>query len=232
MGFLGFKPTAVFGSATPFDSRFAILFICRLVLLLEPCQPHMDTQVNPRIVAADLVAAAAAVQAGQAGATELLAAALAAADSPACQHVFIRRFDAQARAAAAAIDAARAAGAPLPPLAGLAVSIKDLFDVAGQPTTAGSAAMADASAATADCPAVARLRAAGAALLGHSNLSEFAFSGVGLNPHHGTPVNPVTLALLKELSGDMRRTDLDGAVSFFFFDGGGVKMETFGDADV
>ena len=155
----------------------------------------MNTQVNPRIVAADLVAAAATVQAGQASATQLLDAALAAADSPACQHVFIRRFDAQARAAAAAIDAARAAGAPIPPLAGLAVSIKDLFDVAGQPTTAGSAAMADAPAAGADCPAVARLRVAGAALVGHSNLSEFAYSGVGLNPHHGTPVNPVTLAL-------------------------------------
>ena len=155
----------------------------------------MDAQVNPRIVAADLVAAANAVQAGQASATELLHASLAAADSPACQHVFIRRFDAQARAVAAAIDAARAAGAPLPPLAGLALSIKDLFDVAGQPTTAGSAAMADAPAASADCPAVARLRAAGAALVGHSNLSEFAYSGVGLNPHHGTPVNPVTLAL-------------------------------------
>ena len=67
--------------------------------------------------------------------------------------------------------------------------------MAGQPTTAGSAAMADAPAASADCPAVARLRAAGAALVGHSNLSEFAYSGVGLNPHHGTPVNPVTLAL-------------------------------------
>ena len=155
----------------------------------------MDAQVNPRIVAADLVAAANAVQAGQASATELLHASLAAADSPACQHVFIRRFDAQARAVAAAMDAARAAGAPLPPLAGLALSIKDLFDVAGQPTTAGSAAMADAPAASADCPAVARLRAAGAALVGHSNLSEFAYSGVGLNPHHGTPVNPVTLAL-------------------------------------
>ncbi len=164
----------------------------------------MDTQVNPKIVAAgpalggsqaDLVAAVAALQAGQTSASQLLSAALAAADSPACRHVFIRRFDAQARAAAAAIDTARAAGAPLPPLAGLAVSIKDLFDVAGQPTTAGSRAMADAPAAEADCPAVARLRAAGAALLGHSNLSEFAYSGVGLNPHHGTPVNPVTLAL-------------------------------------
>jgi amidase/aspartyl-tRNA(Asn)/glutamyl-tRNA(Gln) amidotransferase subunit A len=47
----------------------------------------------------------------------------------------------------------------------------------------------------ADCPAVARLRAAGAALLGHTNLSEFAFSGVGINPHHGTPANPATMAL-------------------------------------
>ena len=164
----------------------------------------MHAQINPKIVAAspasasshaDLVAAAAAVQAGQISASHLLAAALAAADSPACQHVFIRRFDAQARAAAAAVDAACAAGAPLPPLAGLAVSIKDLFDVAGQPTTAGSRAMADAPAAAADCPAVARLRGAGAALIGHSNLSEFAYSGVGINPHHGTPVNPVTLAL-------------------------------------
>ena len=78
---------------------------------------------------------------------------------------------------------------------GLAVSVKDLFDVAGQPTTAGSIALADAGAATADAPAVARLRAAGAALVGHTNMTEFAFSGVGINPHHGTPVNPVTARL-------------------------------------
>ena len=49
--------------------------------------------------------------------------------------------------------------------------------------------------AASDCPAVARLRAAGAALIGHTNLSEFAFSGVGINPHFGTPINPVTLTL-------------------------------------
>ena len=55
--------------------------------------------------------------------------------------------------------------------------------------------MADAPAAQADAPAVARLRAAGAALTGHTNLSEFAYSGVGINPHHGTPVNPATAAL-------------------------------------
>lgn len=99
-------------------------------------------------------------------------------------------FAPQAHAAALASDLARAAGAPLPPLSGWPISVKDLFDVAGHPTTAASLAMADAAPADADGPAVARLRQAGAALLGHTNMSEFAFSGVGLNPHFGTPVNP------------------------------------------
>ena len=168
----------------------------------------MNTQINPKIIAsgadgtaatapapADLCAAAEAVRAGQASAVDLLQAAMAVANSPACAHVYLRRFDAQALVAAQAVDAARLAGAPVPPLAGLAVSIKDLFDVAGHPTTAGSRSMADAPAAQADAPAVARLRAAGAALTGHTNLSEFAYSGVGINPYHGTPVNPVTAAL-------------------------------------
>src|SRR5690606_38344470 len=62
-------------------------------------------------------------------------------------------------------------------------------------TTAGSVVLADAAPAAADCPAVARLRRAGAALVGHTNMSEFAFSGVGINPHHGTPANPATLGL-------------------------------------
>ena len=164
----------------------------------------MNVQINPKIVAfeafgsgsqTDLHDAVAAINAGQSSATRLLQQALAAANSPACDHVFIRRFDDQARAVAAAVDAARAAGSPLPALAGLAVSVKDLFDIAGQPTTAGSRAMADAPPAGADCPAVLRLRSAGAALLGHTNLSEFAYSGVGINPHFGTPINPTTLAL-------------------------------------
>jgi Asp-tRNA(Asn)/Glu-tRNA(Gln) amidotransferase A subunit family amidase len=76
------------------------------------------------------------------------------------------------------------------PLAGIPVSVKDLFDVAGQATKAGSKVLKDASPAAADCPAVARLRAAGAALVGRTNMVEFAFSGVGINPHYGTPVNP------------------------------------------
>ena len=159
----------------------------------------MDNQKNPKSIApepwADLSAAAAAVREGRANALALLTQNLVAADGAACQDVFIRRFDAQAQAAAQAVSVAHAAGAPLPPLAGLAVSVKDLFDVAGQPTTAGSRALAGALPAAADSPVVARMRAAGAALVGHTNMSEFAFSGVGINPHFGTPVNSVALAL-------------------------------------
>lgn len=143
----------------------------------------------------DLTGTREALRRGQRRAADLIEASLAAADSPAAAHAFLRRFDAGARAQATAVDGLGAAGQPLPPLAGLAVSVKDLFDVAGQPTTGGSAVLADAPPAAADCPAVARLRAAGAALVGHTNLSEFAFSGVGINPHHGTPSNPVTRAL-------------------------------------
>ncbi len=87
-----------------------------------------------------------------------------------------------ARLAARASDLARAAGHVPSPLAGLPVSVKDLFDVRGQVTRAGSAVLADAGPAPSDAAAVARLRAAGAVLLGRTNMSEFAFSGLGLNP--------------------------------------------------
>ncbi|WP_197329884.1 amidase [Ralstonia syzygii] len=102
-------------------------------------------------------------------------------------------IDIDARAAldmARAADAARTAGNVPSLLAGLPVSIKDLFDVAGQVTAAGSRALAHQPAATSDAAAVARLRAAGAVLLGRTNMSEFAFSGLGLNPHYGTPRMP------------------------------------------
>ena len=75
-------------------------------------------------------------------------------------------------------------------LAGIPVSVKDLFDVAGQTTAAGSTVFAHAPVAAADGPAVARLRSAGAVFTGRTNMVEFAFSGVGINPHYGTPVNP------------------------------------------
>ena len=143
----------------------------------------------------DLTAARNAILQGRLTATDALVTNLASAHSSINAHTYIRRFDAQARAAATAVDAQVAAGAPLPRLAGLAVSVKDLFDVQGQPTTAASRVLAGAASAARDCPAVERLRAAGAALTGHTNMTEFAFSGVGINPHHGTPPNATTLAI-------------------------------------
>ncbi|HEX3138575.1 MAG TPA: amidase [Rhizobacter sp.] len=147
----------------------------------------------------DLTAAREAILQGRLRAAEALAHSFSCADSPANAHTYIRRFDGPARAAAEAVDSLLAAGAPLPRLAGLAVSVKDLFNLHGQPTTAASRILADTPPAAGDCPAVARLRAAGAALTGHTNMTEFAFSGVGINPHHGTPPNAATLALDPEL---------------------------------
>jgi aspartyl-tRNA(Asn)/glutamyl-tRNA(Gln) amidotransferase subunit A len=150
-----------------------------LIHLASGTDQAVDIQINPKSIAAGSVTAA-----------EALSGAIEAGDSPACRHAFIRRFDATAHTTAQLVDRAREAGLTLPALAGMPVSVKDLFDVAGQPTTAGARALANATPATRDSTAVARLRAAGAVLVGHTNMSEFAFSGVGINPHHGTPVNP------------------------------------------
>jgi aspartyl-tRNA(Asn)/glutamyl-tRNA(Gln) amidotransferase subunit A len=100
----------------------------------------------------------------------------------------------QARAAADAADAREKADTRLGPLDGTLVTIKDLFDVKGEPTRAGSKILKDAPLAEADAPVVRRLRAAGAVILAKTNMSEFAFSGVGANPHHGTPGNPADRA--------------------------------------
>lgn len=99
-----------------------------------------------------------------------------------------------ARAAADAADARAQAGISLGALDGAIVTIKDLFDVAGEPTRAGSKILAGAPPAKADAPVVRRLRAAGAVIVAKTNMSEFAFSGVGMNPHYGTPGNPTNRA--------------------------------------
>ena len=88
------------------------------------------------------------------------------------------------------VDAARKAGEMLGPLAGIPISVKCLFDVKGLVTTAGSVLLANAPVAVADAPSVARLRDAGAIIIGHTNMTEFAYSGLGMNPHYGTPGNP------------------------------------------
>ncbi len=140
----------------------------------------------------DLSAAREAILLGSESATGALARSALAAGAAANAHTYLQRFTGHAEATAAAVDLQFQAGVPLPPLAGLAVSVKALFDVAGFTTTAGSVALRARAPASADCPAVARLRRAGAALTGHTHMTEFAFSGVGLNPHHGTPANPAT----------------------------------------
>jgi len=91
---------------------------------------------------------------------------------------------------AQASHAVRTAGAMRSPAEGVPVSIKDLFDVAGWPTCAGSAVLRKAAAARQHASVVQRLLAAGTVLIGRTNMTEFAYSGLGLNPHYGTPANP------------------------------------------
>ncbi len=134
----------------------------------------------------DFHAARQSVQDGQSSSEEILAQAAAIALSDACRHAFMPDQAGGMPRAPSPADG----GDPALPLAGIPVSVKDLFDVAGQVTMAGSTVLAATPPAQVDAIAVARLRAAGAVLVGRTNMVEFAFSGVGINPHYGTPVNP------------------------------------------
>ena len=106
------------------------------------------------------------------------------------KRVFLALNPEKIRAQARASDLMRKAGVVPSPLAGLPVSLKDLFDVAGETTSAGSIVLRDSEPKSVDAPAVARLRAAGAVIFGRTNLTEFAFSGIGINPHYDTPRAP------------------------------------------
>ncbi len=103
---------------------------------------------------------------------------------------FIRVHAESARAMADAMDILRQAGRTPSRYAGIPVSLKDLFDIAGEPTPAGSRVLMDAAPAMAHAPVVQRLLAAGFVPVGRTNMTEFAFSGLGINPHHGTPRSP------------------------------------------
>jgi aspartyl-tRNA(Asn)/glutamyl-tRNA(Gln) amidotransferase subunit A len=131
----------------------------------------------------DLHATRIALMTGSSDVRTEMEHSVAVAESPACKDAFVRTLFDEARREAGAAAAQK-------PLSGLAFSVKDLFDIAGQPTPAGSVVLAHAPSAKADAVAVARLRAAGGAMLARTNMTEFAFSGVGINPHHGTPANP------------------------------------------
>ncbi len=103
---------------------------------------------------------------------------------------FIKVDAAGARASADAMDLLRKVGRAPGPLAGIPFCVKDLADIAGQPTPAGSKVLADAPPAKATAPVVRRAMAAGLVVMGRTNMTEFAFSGLGINPHYGTPRAP------------------------------------------
>ncbi|MBI1942140.1 MAG: amidase [Betaproteobacteria bacterium] len=135
---------------------------------------------------------AADLAAGRTSSRALAEQALARIADPTGEgaRAFIKLYADAALADADHADRLRKRGVVRSAVDGLPVSVKDLFDVGGDVTRAGSRLLADAPPAYADAPAVARLRAAGAILVGRSNMVEFAFGAVGLNPHYGTPKNP------------------------------------------
>jgi aspartyl-tRNA(Asn)/glutamyl-tRNA(Gln) amidotransferase subunit A len=133
----------------------------------------------------DLHSTARALREGHTTAALQIQQSLSVAQSAACASTF-RSLNPSALAQAKAAS-------PDLPLAGLAISVKDLFDVAGEVSASGSTAMAGNPPATQDAVAVARLKAAGGVVLGRTHQVEFAFSGMGVNPHFGTPVNPLAL---------------------------------------
>jgi aspartyl-tRNA(Asn)/glutamyl-tRNA(Gln) amidotransferase subunit A len=136
--------------------------------------------------------AAAALAVGRTSATALVDAALDRIADPSGEgsRAFTAVHAAAARAEARAIDILRHAGRAPSPWAGIPVTVKDLFDEHGHPTPAGSAVLKDAPAAAQDATVVERLRRQGFIVIGRTNMVEFAFSGLGVNPHYGTPLSP------------------------------------------
>jgi aspartyl-tRNA(Asn)/glutamyl-tRNA(Gln) amidotransferase subunit A len=126
---------------------------------------------------------------GRTSARKLVEECLAKIADPAGEgaRAFIHVDRQAALEAADAMDALRKANAAPSPFAGIPVSVKDLFDIKGQVTRAGSRALEDSAPAEADAPVVARLRRAGFVVIGRTNMTEFAYSGIGINPHYGTP---------------------------------------------
>lgn len=116
--------------------------------------------------------------------------ALLSAKAPSAEHVFTNLYEKTAPQEALRCDEASASSRSLGSLHGLLISLKDNLDVAGETTLAGGVVCKGEPPAASDALVVHRLREAGAVLLGKTNMSEFAFSGVGINPHYGTPVNP------------------------------------------
>lgn len=135
---------------------------------------------------------ASALADGSVTARELVEQCLAKIEAPDGEgkRAFLHVAAETARATADGYDGIRSSGGSLPPFSGIPVAIKDLADIQGQVTGAGSTVLGDRAPAAADAPVVARLRAAGFILIGRTNMTEFAYSGLGLNSHFDTPRSP------------------------------------------
>ncbi|MBK0090183.1 amidase [Erwinia sp. S59] len=132
------------------------------------------------------------LQAGNVSPEAFTELALRAAQDPSKEGdlVFTTRYATQAAQQSTAASARWQTQQAFSAIDGLPVSIKDLFDVQGEPTTAGSHLLLNAEPAAANARVIDRLHHAGAAIVGKTNMTEFAFSGLGINPHYGTPANP------------------------------------------
>ncbi len=134
----------------------------------------------------------AILKAGRTTAAALVETALERIKDPAGEgaRTFLRVNEAGVRETAHYVDGLRRRKAQPSRYAGIPISVKDLFDVAGEVTTVGSVVLKDQPPAQADAPAIARMKAKGFIVIGRTNMTEFAYSGVGLNPHYGTPLSP------------------------------------------
>jgi aspartyl-tRNA(Asn)/glutamyl-tRNA(Gln) amidotransferase subunit A len=144
----------------------------------------------PRHAHPTIAHAAIALDSGRTSATALVEEALARAAEGEGPRVFTALHAKAARDQARAVDALRQAGRAPSRFAGIPITVKDLFDEAGQVTRAGSVARDGAKPATAPAPVVERLNRLGFVVIGRTNMTEFAFSGLGVNPHYGTPSSP------------------------------------------
>ncbi len=134
---------------------------------------------------------AEAIAQGRTSATAVTEAALARIEKQdGVLNAFTSVTAERARAKARDVDAARAAGRPLGPLAGVPFAVKNLFDVSGIPTRAGSKINRERTPAAADAPLIARLESAGAILVGALNMGEYAYDFTGENVHDGPSRNP------------------------------------------
>jgi aspartyl-tRNA(Asn)/glutamyl-tRNA(Gln) amidotransferase subunit A len=149
-----------------------------------PAMTEKMTMPNPT-----LAALADDLETGRTSARKLVEECIARIADPTGegQRAFIHVDKDAALEAADAMDRLRKARAAPSRFAGIPVSIKDLFDIKGQVTRAGSRALEDSAPADEDAPVVARLRRAGFVVIGRTNMTEFAYSGIGINPHYGTP---------------------------------------------